>query len=327
MSATLEGIIGHQAVLGVLERDLDSGTLPHALLLVGPENVGKTTVALKLADAIVGEWPGGLEAHPDCWIEDTATERIGIDRIRPTGKQDAMALQEFFSRRTYAGGERAAVIARADRLTEQAANALLKTLEEPPLGSHIVLTVANPERLPQTILSRCRTYLLGTVSRDQIAEWLVSRAGIDAKQAKTAATISSGRPGAALLLATEEGALQSQVDALEEFINAPGNDVAGTLALAGRLAPQSNAAGRELAITQLATWASFVRDAICYSQNLPKLALWQDYAEALGSWSKTIELPRLTAILQRITETIDAISVNANPRLAFEVLFLDVFAA
>jgi DNA polymerase-3 subunit delta' len=324
-----EEVLGQARAAAIASREIETSTLPHALLLTGPEGVGKTTLALLIAAQVAktDQWPGGLRAHPDIWIEDSPSERIGIDRVRPAGKSDEICLQEFFSRRAYAGGSQVAVMARAERLTEQAANALLKTLEEPPADAHIILCATTPERLPQTIVSRCQTVVLSTVERQVVSEWLTRTHGLSADDANAAAAISSGRPGAALRLATQGSALQGQLDALDEFLSVRGTDVAQTLSLAGKLAPAAGVAGREIAMANLATWASFVRDAICISQGLGDMIAWRRYQPALEQWATDFGAIRLTDILGRITRCIDAVSVNANPRLAYEVLFLALFHA
>ena len=159
----LGDLLGNPGVVAGLRHALDSGRLGHALLVTGPDQVGKTTLMLSLAGELLpgGSWPGDPATHPDLWLEDSSEERISIRRVRAGG--DPGSLQEFLSLRTYAGGARVAIIARADRLTEEAANSLLKTVEEPPPRTHLLLTAHSPERLPATIVSRCGRLALGLV--------------------------------------------------------------------------------------------------------------------------------------------------------------------
>ena len=147
--------------------------LTHALLLIGPEGVGKTTAALALASELLDadNWPGGLEAHPDFWLEDSACRErrasIACGRrpsASPVTRTQGPRCSSSSRSSAYAGGSRVAVIARADRLTEQAADNVLKTLEEPPPRAHLMLTSAHPEQLPQTVRSRCETVVLGPVA-------------------------------------------------------------------------------------------------------------------------------------------------------------------
>jgi len=249
---TLDSVIGHGPLLQRLVASAVDEQLTHALLLIGPEGVGKTTAALALAAELLdaASWPGGLEAHPDFWLEDSAAENVGIDRMRPSpkrkpGDEDAgPSLQQFLSLSAYAGGRRVAVIARADRLTEQAADNVLKTLEEPPPRAHLLLTSAHPEQLPQTVRSRCETVVLGPVSRPAIEAWLVRVHGITELDASTAAALAAGRPGRALRLATEPGALEDELDALDRFIGAGGGGAESALRAAAQVTVAA-AAGTE----------------------------------------------------------------------------------
>ena len=337
---TLDSVIGHGPLLQRLVASAVDEQLTHALLLIGPEGVGKTTAALALAAELLdaASWPGGLEAHPDFWLEDSAAENVGIDRMRPSpkrkpGDEDAgPSLQQFLSLSAYAGGRRVAVIARADRLTEQAADNVLKTLEEPPPRAHLLLTSAHPEQLPQTVRSRCETVVLGPVSRPAIEAWLVRVHGITELDASTAAALAAGRPGRALRLATEPGALEAELDALDRFIGAGGGGAESALRAAARVAvaaaagTERSAEVREQALITLSAWASFVRDAACFASGAPELAVWQAYRPALEAWAQDLDLTRIVEILARILETVESVAMYAQPRLAFEALMLDIFA-
>jgi DNA polymerase III subunit delta' len=326
-----DDIVGHGPVTATLRRETEAGALAHAILLSGPEGVGKTTIAETVASAVLraGAWPGGLQAHPDHWLEDSPMERIPIDRVRPGGgsPEEGPSLQDFLLLHPYAGGARVAVVARADRLTEQAANCVLKTLEEPPPLTHIVLCAAHPERMPATILSRCRQLALAPVPAPQLAAWLRDRHGAEADRAATAAALAAGRPGRALALATEPGALRQDLEAVDALLRIAGAGATprtAALVAAGDLAPPSNAEGRERALGQVAAWTGFVRDAICHASGAGELAVWAPYRDAAAAWAETVGRPRLTDLLARLIETTDQLAQYASPRLTYEVLFLDL---
>ncbi len=329
MNATsLDGITGHALAVAAMRRQIGDGSLPHALLISGPERVGKTTLALAVASAVLsGEtWPGGPRAHPDLWVEDSDAETIGVDRVRAGGHtEEGPSIQEFFAIRPYAGGDRVAVIGRADRLNDQAANMLLKLIEEPPAGCHILLCSSAPERLPATILSRCQTLSLAPVPATALASWLQSAHGIDAALATTAASLALGRPGRALRLATEPGALGAELDALDGFISVAGGGVAGALAAAAMLAPGGGAEGRERALLQLGAWTGFLRDTVCVAEGQESLVRWSDYRPVIDSWANALPRERLVAMLGSAMTATQDIAGNAAPRLCYEVLFVDLF--
>src|ERR1017187_5784838 len=202
---------GNPGAVAGLRHALDSGRLGHALLVTGPDQVGKTPLMLGLAAELLprDSWPGDPAAHPDLWLEDSPEERISIRRVRAGG--DPGSLQQFLGLRSWAGGARVAIIARADRLTEEAANSLLKTVEEPPPGIHLLLTAHSPERLPATVVSRCGRLSLGLVEGGATEAWLRDRHGVQPETALLAAELGAGRPGRALRLAGDPEALRGEL--------------------------------------------------------------------------------------------------------------------
>ncbi|MFN2582642.1 MAG: hypothetical protein ABR498_07870, partial [Candidatus Dormibacteria bacterium] len=133
MSTTQRPVLGHDPLVNRLAAAARAGSLTHAVLFAGPEGVGKTTAALAIAALLLesDRWPGGTLAHPDLWLEDSDAENISIKRVRPGG-EEGPTLQDFLALRPYAGGIRVGIVGRAERLGIDAANNLLKTIEEPP---------------------------------------------------------------------------------------------------------------------------------------------------------------------------------------------------
>jgi len=137
-----------EQALTLLRKAQANDRLAHAYLITGPVGSGTREVAAGLARILVGETAGPLK-HPDVHIAEpeSKSRRITIDQVRD--------LERELQMRALRGGRKVVIIFDADRLGEQAANAFLKTLEEPPLNSHILLVSNFPDLLIETILSRC----------------------------------------------------------------------------------------------------------------------------------------------------------------------------
>ena len=157
-----------------LERMLEGRRTPHAVLIDGPGGWGESQLASHFVLGLLGEGRGAgarTLAHPDLrWVEpEDAT--VKIEQVRD--------LIGFMFQTAVRSGTKAAVLEQADRMTVNAANALLKTLEEPPPGSHLVLVTSAPQRLPATVRSRCQRVAVHPAGRDAVRAWLRER-GLDA---------------------------------------------------------------------------------------------------------------------------------------------------
>ncbi len=192
-----EGIIGHQATIDVLEREAPSPN--HAYLFVGPPNVGKATVALAFAAELVSISEASREramrhSHPDVVVfGPEGKSSLGVDQARLAIRTAAL--------RPVEADRKVIIFEEASVMTEAAANALLKTLEEPPPDTVFVVVVGSEDDLPATVASRCRIVRFGRVSQTEIVSALIDR-GVDEEQARVTARITGGSPGLALDLAT-----------------------------------------------------------------------------------------------------------------------------
>ncbi len=203
-------IVGHAAVWERLMRLLGADHLPHAMLFSGPPGVGKALLARRLAARLVctaaaaapcGECAGCRQAaagsHPDVLVL-TAPDRAKSDtRKREIGIDQARALKRFAQLQPVAAHRKVALIDDADRLSVAAQNALLKTLEEPPGPSVIMLITASPDALLPTVRSRCQLVLCRPLSEHEVRTVLVAT-GMSAEEAAGLAAVADGSPGRAL---------------------------------------------------------------------------------------------------------------------------------
>lgn len=193
-------VIGHTKVVGLLEREVPSPA--QAYLFVGPQSVGKATIALRFAAGLLG---GGEDerarrlalsaTHPDLRIiEPEGATSIGVDQAREVVTRASLLPVEA-SRTVFLFPE-------AGTMTEPAANALLKTLEEPAASAVFLLVAESEDDFPSTVASRCRSVHLGRVTEAEIETSLVER-GLSPDAASDVAGVSGGRPGLALSLMTQ----------------------------------------------------------------------------------------------------------------------------
>ena len=231
----LEGVEGQAAAF---EGALARGRLHHAWLLAGPEGLGKARFALHAARRLLGAAPdparGPLGVDPADRVVRLLAARahpdfLMLEREAPDGKarrnipvDEARRLSEFFSKAPAIAPYRVAVIDSADDLNANAANAVLKTLEEPPPRGVLLLVSHAPGRLLDTIRSRCRTLRFTPWSDAAVAAWLGRERGVDLDDAESAALRARGSPGRAATLAASGGPdLRAEAEALVASLARP----------------------------------------------------------------------------------------------------------
>lgn len=204
----LESIHGHRVVLARLERAVAQGRLPHALLFSGPRGVGKGTVAVALGQALgCTETPGrgcGVchtcdrirrGVHPDVLVVEAETRQIKIEQVR--------LLEDRLTQGPNESRALVIVIDEAERLNIAAANALLKSLEEPRLGVHFVLVTAAPHRLPITVRSRCQQFRFSPLGEADL-QAVLGELDLAPEAVAEAVRLSDGSVSEALHLAEED---------------------------------------------------------------------------------------------------------------------------
>lgn len=318
-------VLGHQRIKELFEAALRQRRLRSALLLAGPEGVGKKMLALEVGRALVcqsgdGEPCGGCAAcsraarglHPDLRLVVPDGNSIKIEQVREV-------VPEILGR-PFEARARAFVIDDAHLMTEQAANALLKSLEEPPPSSHVFLVTASPQALLPTIRSRCQTLRFSGLPLGVIETHLREGPGLPAEEAHLRAQLSGGSLRAALDF--EADAYRGLRDSVLELLeNRGGGSVLERMAAAERLAEASEPA---LALTG---FRSLLRDVAALSAGAePARLLNGDLAPRLARLAAGPLGPRAGALAEAAGEARAALRANAHKQLTLDAL-LDALAA
>jgi DNA polymerase-3 subunit delta' len=203
---SLSSLIGNHRISEALRRAAARDRLPHALLFAGPEGVGKRTFALELAKAATCFSPVDGDACGRCGscVLAASGEHPDIRVFAPDGAFVKIAQMRELAREAqynpFQGQRRVMVVDEAHRMREEAANAILKTLEEPPPSSLIVLVTDQPYALLETIRSRCQTLRFAPIPTPEIEQYLAANFKRPSDETRLLARIAGGRIGRAISL-------------------------------------------------------------------------------------------------------------------------------
>lgn len=296
--------IGHKTARQVFLRMIENNQLPHAILLVGPKHVGKTHVVTGLIQHLFN-----TSRHPSL-ISDVSHLTRAVDP--KTGKKKSAisvkqvrALVERLSMTPMEGNWKVAFIQEADRLSIGAANALLKTLEEPKGNTLIILRAPNVESVLQTIASRCQIFRLSPVAKSEISTSLQKR-GLSKIEADEISDRSLGCPGIAIRYIQDSemrARKETAVAQVETLMNA---SLSEQFRSVFELIPKTEI-DKSITLSHLLDdWSEVLRE------NLLK---------GISSEQK-INVRKTARLLTRIQEVRGAIHHNINPHLSLEHIFL-----
>jgi len=337
---TLAAVFGQQRAVDALRSALKTSAIHHAYVFGGPEGVGKELCAIGFAQGLLcrekpSEGCGECStctrilrrSHPDVtWIlpqeemiarglasrsefSNTPSRDIRVDQIR--------MLQERLALRPLEGSRKIAIIASADQMNAQAQNAFLKTLEEPPPGSVLILIASSPERLLATIRSRCSKVNFGPLPADFISRRLQAELELDPQTGQLAALMAEGSLSRALELDMDalsrrreiitlfEAALRQQPMALLQFAETFG-------------------ASREVAQEVIAVLRVWLRDLVAVQSGSAHLryADLREMADQSSAKQPNAELHRRWDLLARAAEAI--CERNGSPRLQLERMLIEM---
>ncbi|MBN1220573.1 MAG: DNA polymerase III subunit delta' [Anaerolineae bacterium] len=314
-------VIGHQWAVDLLTRQATTERLPQALLLTGPGNVGKSTVARYFAQFLncrEDDKPCGKCGscrklvsgnHPDVRIWDDEGEAIKIDQIRELQRELALS--------PYEGQYRVVLLCNFERATLSAANALLKTLEEPNPQVVLILTAADSGALLPTIVSRCQGLALRPLPASEMVAALQKRWHISPEQAELLTRLAAGRLGWVIRALEDENLLARRERFFHDLLDLLAMDRAGRLAYASDLSHDSS-----LVKETLVSWLTVWRDLLLLLSDSQTKILNLDWQETLQSLANQSTLIQAQQMVVRLRAALANLEYNVNPRLNLEAVLL-----
>ncbi|GCE27919.1 DNA polymerase III subunit delta' [Dictyobacter alpinus] len=324
-------IVGHEHVIDILRRTLAAQQIRHAYLLTGPPRIGKSLLAHRLAQTLL--CTGGPDPkiapqepcnnclacrkvlhgnHPDIHVISKAADKqfIVIEQVR--------ALQSDASRRTMEGRRNIFIIENAQDMNVQAANCILKTLEEPEPDVVLLLTVPDVGVLLPTIISRVQLLSMQLLTSSQIQQALTERWEVEPEEATLIAALAAGRLGWAVEAVEDEDLLDERKAQLELLTKIP---VSTTIQRFDFVQRQGTDGEKLRQLLEL--WLLWWRDMVLAANNCLDLTVNVDMRDLLKKQSAKVGTREAERMVRAILQTQESLDQNVNARVALEVLMLD----
>ena len=337
MLSSMLRLHGQEGVVQRLDRSIAAGRIHHAYLFAGPEHLGKTTLAIQLAQTLNCTAP-----DPPCDVCGACTRvlsgthaddqycYVGMPLPDPDDEADTVipiaairdVIRHFAQLRPYEGRTRVFIILEADRMSAEASDALLKVLEEPPSDVVFVLTSDRPELLPATIQSRCQILQFHPLPLEQVSRILRDAYRATDEQSEVLGRLSRGSVGWAIQASKEDAIYADVHQRLERIADAVEGTLETRFSYANELARRFRQ-NRRTVREDLRLWLQWLRDIVLIQQGLgPQIVNlpWRGTLERQASQLQPAESVRWA---HGIAETIELLDRNANPRLALEALMID----
>ncbi|NQV89789.1 AAA family ATPase [Candidatus Uhrbacteria bacterium] len=315
------GIIGHDKIQEVLSRNLEHETLPHALLFVGSDGLGKTCVAQKLIRLLLNH-SGDMGLHSDYLELSRLTDEKTGKRKSTISVAQVRELNSRLGLTSISGGWKVVFIEEASHLSSGASNALLKTIEEPKGKTLFLLTASSGDRLPATIVSRCQTLRFSPVPRADIKTGLV-KMGFSPVDAGTASAQSLGRPGRAIKFLKESVYRAQQETGMEQAVRFFSSPLATRLGQVTDLIPKTEIQKDDALLETLDQWELVCRDLLFHQLGLGELRVFPETTK-MNVLGETLTQEQLLSVFDRMKQVRIATKQHINSHLALEHIALSI---
>ncbi len=326
-------LLGHEWAVDMLQRHAARGEVRHAYLFCGPPGLGRRTLALRLAQALNCQSPitkgvPCLNCRTCKQIEEMryadmnvvqALNEDGDAKEGGTLKVDQVrAVQHALSLKPYQGDFRIALFLRFQEANDNAANALLKTLEEAPSHAVLLLTADTPEQLLPTIVSRCEVLRLRPLPISAIEADLFER-GVEAERARLLAHISGGRPGYARRLVEDVTLLEKREERLNDLQTLLPAPRVEKFSYAEKLSRDKDAMRHAIMV-----WISYWRDVMLRVAEAGTPIVNVDRNMEIEFLAGRLDLSTVRRVVSDLESALEKLDRNVNARLLAEVLLMDL---
>jgi DNA polymerase-3 subunit delta' len=340
-------ILGQDRAVTTLQGAIARGTVGHAYLFAGPGHSGRGTLARLFAQTLNCETPRagggapvapcglcracrkiGRGTHPDVRAVSLATQATESSAGKRESKNTSLnietvrALASDLSLRPLEGRWRVAIVEDAETMQEPAANAFLKTLEEPPSFAVIILIVPESGAVLPTIRSRCQAVEVRPVPRAALATALAGQHGATVGGAQTLAALARGRAGWAIEAAGRADFFAERRVAFEAMLGLLHGPALAFFPLVDRLTERFRKGRRDEVYAELDSWLGLWRDLLLIRSGCAEFVLNIDYLDQLRPLAARFDLPWLRGATSATSDALRQLDANVAPRLALEAMVL-----
>jgi DNA polymerase III subunit delta' len=330
-------VIERSGAVQIFQKSLQLGQLPNAYLLVGPAHVGKMALAINLAQALncmSEDRPCGecLSCQKIERGKHADVQVIGLDnrnakelKVKEISIEQIREIQRYSSLPPFEGKFKVFIIDGVEQLSNEAANCLLKTLEEPAEKVIYLLLTVNDKLLPSTVVSRCQRLRIFPLPAATIEKYIIEKNKLEPEKAKLLSHLAKGCPGWAISAARDDNILNERSEKIDILMKVVDASIEERFNYVNQLITASRLeSGKQLIQETLSFWLDWWHDLILVKSDSAEMVNNIDLIAELSEAAMEYNLKQIREFIGKIQNALIQLKLNASPRLVLEVMMLNI---